>query len=95
MKLDLGKLVKLADDTHARFKLNLEIRHYGTPRTNRESREYSRIKNEHYKLCEGNVSFNPLSVMRLRRRTMAYLRRFGGDILQQALENKKNAHLHY
>ncbi len=95
MKLDLGKLVKLSDDTHTRFKLNLEVRHYGTPRTYRETREYNYIKNEHHRLCEGNVSFNPLSIMRLRRRTTAYLRRFGGDILQQALENKRNARLHH
>lgn len=76
-KIDLGKLIKIVDDTHQNFVDTLPVNQWGTPKTHRENRTYKAIKARHTLAVKDQVSFNPWTLFRIRRQANAYLRRFG------------------
>jgi hypothetical protein len=75
-KIDLGKLIKLCEDAHAEFKVNLTKREWGSAKSFRESLLYRDLKTRHFNATEGAVSFNPIRMFRIRRRAQKYLRRY-------------------
>ena len=76
-RIDLGKLIKQVDDTHAGFHSLQSLRQWGTGKSLTEKRLYMQIKQRHHAAVEGQVSFNPLELYRIRRLANKYLRRFG------------------
>lgn len=76
-QIDLGKLIKMADDAHKGFVDQLPVKKLGTPGAYRESRMYKQLIARHRAAVEGKVSFNPLELLRIRLQANRYLRRYG------------------
>lgn len=76
-KIDLGKLVKMADDAHAGFHDEANLKQWGTPLSLVEKRWHADLKQKHWDAVEAKVSFNPLRLIQIRLLAHRYLRRFG------------------
>lgn len=76
-RTDLGKLVKKATDVHEKFRDELPVNQWGTPKSYRESREFAKLRERHYLMTSGQVSFSTFQSYRVRRLVVKYLRRYG------------------
>lgn len=81
-KIDLDRLIDLVHARHEEFDRSHPVAKWGgTPLAYRENSEYRRIAQMHHDAVEGKVSFNPLTLYRVRRLATRYLKRYSGSRL--------------